>query len=557
MSSIRRPRCLPAALTLALVLGAVPIRAQAHLVADLYPGALSGSPYHSITGSGAMAVLGERVVFAAFTATGVNLYASDGTAAGTTLVTVLDDTAPYTAPAELVTVGSRVFFAWADAATGTELWATDGTAAGTAMVKDILPGPGLFSSNPTNLAAVGGLLYFSARDSTASNYELWRSDGTAVGTFLVKDIHPTASSSPAGMTALGSGGTFLFAATHPATGRELWLSDGTAAGTVLVADLVPGAGTPLSSNPLYLTPFGGRVAFSALDRVWLSDGTAAGTAAVTPGLATGARHLAAQGGRLFFQGTSTAHGNELWSTDGTAAGTAMVSNLNVGGVPDHGSFPFMTTPVGSRWVYFAATTVATGEELWRSDGLVVELVADIGPGSASGGPRANGYPGTHLLNSRFAVTADGKVFFWANDGVHGIEPWVMDSGVVAASTVTGAGCGALTLTATTPYLGSTLTLTTAGVSAATGLSANVLSFTSHVPPLDLTGVGMTGCLQHCGLDALVFQFGSPTATRLLVLPNDPTWLGAALHSQSYGLEPTANPLGAISSNGVRLVLGDL
>jgi len=149
------------------------------------------------------------------------------------------------------------------------------------------------------------------------------------------------------------------------------------------------------------------------------------------------------------------------------------------------------------------------------------------------------------------------VFFFATDGISGVELWVCDEGIAATSTAFGSGCGALSLTSTAPFLGTTVTLTTSGIPAAAILSANTLSFTKYAPPLDLTSIGMPGCFQHCGLDATVFLFGSPTATRTLAIPSDPSWLGAEIQSQSFSLVPSINPLGAISSNGVTLVLGDL
>ncbi|MBR9970881.1 ELWxxDGT repeat protein [Magnetospirillum sulfuroxidans] len=69
---------------------------------------------------------------------------------------------------------------------GTELWKSDGTAVGTVMVKDICPGS--LGSNPTYLLNINGTLYFAASDGT-NGRELWKSDGTAVGTVMVKDIY--------------------------------------------------------------------------------------------------------------------------------------------------------------------------------------------------------------------------------------------------------------------------------------------------------------------------------------------------------------------------------
>lgn len=526
----------------ALSLLCAPLAAQTHLILDANPGSAGSS-------TNAIAVLGERAIFAAIDASGTTLYSSDGTAGGTTVVLAAGT---ISAPAEIVTAGDRVFFPAGTSATGLELWSSDGTTAGTGLVKDIRPGP--FGSNPRALAEVDGVLYFAAAEAGA-NYELWRSDGTDSGTWLVKEIHttPGTGSNPAGFTRLGTTGSFLFAATDATSGRELWISDGTAAGTSLVADIVPGPGGVASSNPLFLVAFGDRVAFATMGELWLSDGTAAGTVSL---LACSPRQLAVQAGKLFFQGYDAAHGNELWISDGTTAGTHLLLDIYVGGVPAWGSFPFVLTPIGSRWVFFSAFD-AFGEELWRTDGAVTEMVQDVNVGSASSSPQANGYPATHLLNSRFAVTAAGKMFFVANDGMHGLEPFVFDTGLLAESTPFGIGCGGLSLTASLPYMGSMVDLTTTGVPATTALSVNLLSLTGYDPPIDVSFLDMPGCHLHCGLDIMTVLFGTGTVVHTLDVADDPTWFGLEIFSQTFSFVPGINPFGAIGSNGVKLVVGDL
>src|SRR5215472_9379010 len=81
-------------------------------------------------------------------------------------------------------------FAARDAVYGNELWVTDGTTAGTSMLLDI--NPGYASSNPSDIVSLGnGKALFSASNGT-TGYELWITDGTAAGTYMVKDINPTA-----------------------------------------------------------------------------------------------------------------------------------------------------------------------------------------------------------------------------------------------------------------------------------------------------------------------------------------------------------------------------
>jgi ELWxxDGT repeat protein len=144
---------------------------------------------------------------------------------------------------DFVAAGNYVYFR-----RSAQLWRTDGTAAGTFPLTDGIAGP---------LTAVGNLLFFMAAD--ANGEELWRTDGTVSGTSRVADINPgPASSQPSHFAA--ADGMLWFRANDGLSGVELWRSDGTAAGTVLVADLQPGSA---SSTPTYLTVAGRRLFFAA------------------------------------------------------------------------------------------------------------------------------------------------------------------------------------------------------------------------------------------------------------------------------------------------------
>ncbi len=395
----------------------------------------------------------DRLFFPAFTDgsdafSSSNLWATDGTAAGTVAVTsiwsperfravgshLLFEASNFlwvydipgglnniTAPQvfDLTTLGGTAFFASGYASTGKELWKTDGTQGGTALVADLVPGTG--SSNPQLLTAAGGKLFFQATTAGAGT-ELWVSDGTAAGSFQVADLEPGgASSSPQNLTA-GGGGLLFFTAATSGSGRELWKSDGTPAGTALVKDIRPGAASAIlepGAEGIFAAPAGGPLFFAADDgtlgeELWKSDGTPAGTVMVLDILPSSfgsfPRSLTAVGNRVFFVADDGTHGRELWVSDGTAAGTHLVKDIAPGA---GSSVPYNLTAIGSVLV-FSAFDEEHGVEAWRSDGTDAGTwrLADVAPGPLSSSPLG------------FTV-AGSNLYFVADDDTTGFELWAI------------------------------------------------------------------------------------------------------------------------------------
>jgi ELWxxDGT repeat protein len=404
-------------------------------------------------------------------------------------------------PTKLTQVGSKLFFAADDGVHGVELWKTNGTAAGTKMVKDIKAGPK--SSGPANLINVAGTLFFTAEDGIHGR-ELWKSDGTATGTVLIKDLNRGKKDSYGGNStymyyppiAIGdrlfffrsSGGGCL-------TGPGVGVSDGTAAGTYLlrdgdvevalreddddrpVADTMGGllyfispnydsdvyfeeiwtsdgtesgtrpmVGSPVADEITFLPAHGQNLYFAATNqpdpdgpaevRLWKTDGTAAGTRPLTAvGKLTSAPDEAVLlGTKLYFADDAA-----LWKTNGTVSGTKKVSD---------GDVHFLTT-AGGR-LYFGR-----GGHLWVSDGTSAGT-RDLGQFDAQGHAQgliavgnelcffdwdssswtlweSNGTAtGTYQVRSFAGVGYDSelqqaalgnRLLFGADDGVHGVELW--------------------------------------------------------------------------------------------------------------------------------------
>jgi ELWxxDGT repeat protein len=316
-------------------------------------------------------------------------------------------------PNSIVEIGSNAFFFASTSTSSTGLWKSNGAAGGTFLIKDLSAGGGIASAR--NLTNVNGTLYFSANDGI-SGEELWKSDGTSSGTVLIRDIKPeSGSSSPRFLTNVN--GTLFFSANDGVNGVELWKSDGTANGTVLVKDVLPGSS---GANPSSLLNMNGILYFNATDgtnglELWKSDGNAAGTVMVKD-ISSGSsssdpRSFANVNGTLYFRATDSLRGTELWKSDGTSVGTVLVKDISVGAsssTPD-----FLTNANGT--LYFNATDSVNGMELWKSDGSLAGtvLVKDIFAGSGSSSPSSLTY-------------ANGKLFFTASDSANGTELWKSD-----------------------------------------------------------------------------------------------------------------------------------
>lgn len=383
-----------------------------------------------LTGPHTFVRLGEHLYFPADDGTrGFELWRTDGTTAGTELVADICPGQcaglPYWMGA---LAGDQVFFAADDGVHGQELWATDGTPAGTRMVRDIRPEG---SSAPTWLTALGDRVAFTALDG-AHGRELWISDGTEAGTMMLEDLAPGAEGSdPSAL--LATQGMLFFNADAPARGREPWASDGTPGAAVPLGDLRPGPEGSISleqafpTNPRFAAAVDGLYFFAASvealaqRQLWVSDGTPGGTLPLTAGhataLSTRVAELTALGSDLYFVYQDAAAGAEIWRSDGTVAGTERVTDVQPG-FDDRA--PRGLTAVGDR-LFFADSTAATGYELWVTDGTGAGTtpVADIAPGPDGSLDWSLVWTGGWPLDAE-------RLLFFADDGMHGAEPWVSD-----------------------------------------------------------------------------------------------------------------------------------
>lgn len=257
-----------------------------------------------------------------------------------------------------------IFFAADNGTDGTEIFRTDGTAAGTMMLKDINTKGDAY---PKGFLLFKDELYFSASDGT--NEGLYKTNGTAAGTVLIKQM--TLQINRSKPEIIEYKGNLYFG-----TAGELWKTDGTAAGTSKVATLSTSSSSSgqkvrdfvLFNSKLYFAASSGSSEINLME----SDGTAAGTkivADVFPNNDDGVAYLGVANGKIYFQANYKTEGNsELYVSDGTAAGTKFVKDLNNKTANYYdGTSPSFFTEVNG-------TTLFKGDGLYKTDGTAAGTV---------------------------------------------------------------------------------------------------------------------------------------------------------------------------------------
>ncbi|WP_422360977.1 ELWxxDGT repeat protein [Reichenbachiella sp.] len=176
---------------------------------------------------------------------GRELWKTDGTASGTVLVSDIIESSEGSNPRFLTSFEQEIFFSAYNPTNGWSLWKTNGTEEGTILVTDINSENEDVDLSFTNLFVAGDNLYFTIDDGIHGN-ELWVSDGTSEGTQILEISEGAAGSFPDLLTEVG--GLLYFKANN-----QIWRTDGTEIGTSLVADY----------HPLELVYLDGWIYFSA------------------------------------------------------------------------------------------------------------------------------------------------------------------------------------------------------------------------------------------------------------------------------------------------------
>jgi ELWxxDGT repeat protein len=307
---------------------------------------------------------------------------------------------------------TKMYFSADDGINMEELWVYDTVTNTPHLVKDVASGnSGLYKSK---LMTIGDILYFTVNQGS----QLWRSDGTEAGTYLVKLVSNVSASNNTITALFNYNGKVVFDAYDPVNGKELWISDGTTAGTTLLKDIRSGA---VGSNPNSFFVCNGILYFAANDgingnEIWKTDGTTAGTVILKNIDGTSNDSITSGfivlNNNFYFYSYTNANGYELWKSDGTDSGTQLFKDI----IPGIDSSNYYLYGIAkANYFIFEVQSPTLGTELWICDGTTsgTVLLKDIYTGFNSG----------VSVNSQFTILND-NIYFDASTAENGTELWV-------------------------------------------------------------------------------------------------------------------------------------
>lgn len=339
--------------------------AQVNQVIDINSGSANSNPRNLLVYNG-------NIYFSADDSSGVNtggadlgaeLWISDGTPGGTSLVKDIRIGSSGSNPFAFFEYNGNLYFSANDGTTA-DLWTTDGTDAGTVKI-DLFPGVSEAVQRPIEL---NGIIYMTGIVSTGDTNDLIQWDGTTAS-----NANTTANDENilSDMVAL-NGKLLMYASYEPddaTVDNELYEFDPATGAFTLIKDIAPGTSSSSISN---LTLLGSEVYFEADNDLWVTDGTNAGTvlvSAATNASVSNVTNFYAWNGNLYFEGDD-GNGDQLWKYDPNAD---TVTNLsNIAGTDNSNHDPQDYLPYNG-WLYYRGEDANdTSGHLFRTDGTVVE-----------------------------------------------------------------------------------------------------------------------------------------------------------------------------------------
>jgi ELWxxDGT repeat protein len=244
-----------------------------------------------------------------------------------------------------------------------------------------------------------------------------------------------------------AGDKLFFASYSHSDSMEIWATNGTLNSSMMIKKL-PGFYLKMGPAPLFFFDYNGSLIFQSIEDysydegwhltyypyLWKSDGTTEGTVKLKK-LETwfyqdddypntwGGNYIQLDDKLLFAASSPDTLNFELWSTDGTSNGTKELLEINKNNLhepwyaPNRSSFPSSLCKMGNK-MYFSANDAVHGQELWVTDGTVegTHLLKDINPGDLSGLDFYYHEEEFIACNEKLFFTAQYAKELWVSDG---------------------------------------------------------------------------------------------------------------------------------------------
>ncbi len=209
----------------------------------------------------------------------------------------------------------------------------------------------------------------------------------------------------------------------------LYATDGTTAENQIIKSLGFAFGSNLTDKNAfndYKIIYKNKLYFNFSNTLYESDGTTAGTKIFMSSLLN-AKYFKIFNDRLYFITVSGDYGAEIWSTDGTVAGTKLLKDINPGYTSAFNYVvygPHFT--IFNNKLFFVANDAVHGYELWSTDGTEAgtSLFKDIRTTDGDDPVGYGGFAWETYSEPNFKVVGN-KMYFGANPHITSVENYMV------------------------------------------------------------------------------------------------------------------------------------